>query len=83
MTGRNTGSEEAYLPIAGAGRLTSTEDMTLDVLGGLELGRVRFREVSLKDGVAGHVFQVRSGKRMTQQVLGEECDQLCRAIDKV
>ena len=43
MMGRNTGSEEAYLPIAGAGLLTSTEDMTLDVLGGLELGRVRLR----------------------------------------
>lgn len=83
MTGKDTGLEKIHRSSFDAGALTSTEDMTLDVLGRLELGRVRFREVSLKDGVAGHVFQVRSGERMTQQVLREECNQLCGPKGKI
>jgi hypothetical protein len=36
--------------------LTTAEDVSPDVLGRLELSGVRFGDVSLKDGLAGHLL---------------------------
>lgn len=56
--------------------LTSTQNMSSDLLG-LDKGfGMRFREVSLELGLARHLLEGRSGMRMSEKGFGEEDNQL-------
>lgn len=56
--------------------LTSTQNMSSDLLG-LDKGfGMRFREVSLELGLPRHLLEGRSGMRMSEKGFGEEDNQL-------
>lgn len=56
--------------------LTTTQDMTPDFLWRIERFWVAFRNVSLELSLADHLLQLGLGERMTEEVLGEEEDEL-------